>query len=387
MTTNTEQRNYLIFAAFFILVSFLIMKSFLSGILWGGVIAMSVWPLFEKISSSKHRFLKIGVRDNALIFTLAFFFLFFTPIAYCITEFTNLYTVGQDYISNHTVHGSLIAPHFIQYLPMKEKILLFWYENIAPSSSLIDLINKISDGKLMTYFSMLWGELFDRILTVAVMIISLYFMLRNGEAVKNTYRDAFAHWIGEKSVLYIDNGIESLRGTINGVVLIGLIEGLLLSIPLIMADVSAGALIGLVAGVLGVIPLLMPALILPCIGYMYINGQDGWAIISAIDLAIVWFVFENILKPQIISHKVKINTFIILISMIGGMQLFGPVGLFLGPAIVSMAIGMIKDLLIVPKYIFNAEPVSSEEKTNTENILETIDTIKHANDNTVTPKV
>lgn len=380
MTTpnNTEQRNYLIFAACFILVSFLIMKSFLSGILWGGVIAMSVWPLFEKISSSKHRFLKIGVRDNALIFTLAFFFLFFTPIAYCITEFTNLYSAGQDYISNHTVHGSLIAPHFIQYLPMKEKILLFWYDNIATSSSLVELINKLTNGKLITYFSVVWGELFDRIITVAVMIVSLYFMLRNGEIVKKTYRDIFAHWIGEKSVLYIDNGIESLRGTINGVVLIGLIEGVLLSIPLILADVSAGALIGLAAGVLGVIPLLMPALILPCIGYIYLDGQEGWAIVSAIDLAIVWFIFENIIKPQIISQKVKINTFIILISMIGGMQLFGPVGLFLGPAIVSMAIGMVKDLLVVPKYNFNEHPITPEGKTNTENLIETIATVQTA---------
>ena len=78
-------------------------------------------------------------------------------------------------------------------------------------------------------------------------------------------------------------------------------------------------------------------------------GNTVWAIIGAADLLIVWFLFENIVKPKMISKKVKINSVIILISMIGGMQLMGPVGLFLGPSIVSMAIGMIRDFLATAK--------------------------------------
>ncbi|MDE2593116.1 MAG: AI-2E family transporter, partial [Burkholderiales bacterium] len=113
---------------------------------------------------------------------------------------------------------------------------------------------------------------------------------------------------------------------------------------------TSGFLIALCAGLAGVIPLLMPLMIVPCLAYLYFMGEHTWAIIGAVDLAVVWFVFENIVKPQMIGHKVKINSVVILMSMIGGMQLFGPVGLFLGPAIVSMAIGMIHDLLVAPEH-------------------------------------
>lgn len=382
MPSTTEQRNYLIFATFFIVISFFIMKSFVSGIIWGGVTAMSVWPIFEKLSLKKRFFIKVGVSNNALIFALIFFFLFFIPIAYAISEITNLYSVSQSYIDNNKIHGNLNPPEFIKYLPLKEKIIIFWNDNIAHSSSIIDATNKISNGKLMTFFTVIWSEMLDKILTVLVMIISFYFMLKNGEYVQNSYKDVFAHWIGEKSVTYIDNGIQALRGTINGVVLIGILEGLLLSIPLLMGDVNAAVLIGLTAGILGVIPLLMPALILPCLAYMYMTGEEVWAFVGAIDLLIVWFVFENILKPQMISQKVKINTFIILVSMIGGMQLLGPVGLFLGPAVVSMAIGMVRDLLIVPKFPFNEHPISPNGKDTTENVLETLATIKEQSEHT-----
>jgi predicted PurR-regulated permease PerM len=114
----------------------------------------------------------------------------------------------------------------------------------------------------------------------------------------------------------------------------------------VISNFPSGFAIALAAGILGVIPMLMPLLILPCLAYMYLSGGTTWAIVGAIDLAIVWFVFENIVKPQVIGKKVKINTFIILASMIGGMQLLGFLGLFVGPAIVSMSIGITKELLV-----------------------------------------
>lgn len=91
----------------------------------------------------------------------------------------------------------------------------------------------------------------------------------------------------------------------------------------------------------------MPLLVLPCLGYLYLEGQTTWAVIGAIDLALVWFIFENVVKPQVIGHKVRINTYLILMSMVGGVQLVGLVGLFLGPAFVAVALGMLRDLALI----------------------------------------
>ena len=184
----------------------------------------------------------------------------------------------------------------------------------------------------------------DKILTMTVMLVSLYFMLKHGKSVQARYAGVLAHWVEERSVRYVDSAIEALRGTINGVVLVGAFEGVLLALPLVLGGVQAGLLIGLGAGLLGVIPMLMPVLVLPCLAYLYLSGQTTWALVGAIDLAVVWFVFENVVKPQVIGKRVRLNSLLILMAMVGGLQTLGLVGLFLGPAFVAVAMELARDL-------------------------------------------
>ncbi|MGE5452967.1 MAG: AI-2E family transporter [Acidobacteriota bacterium] len=339
--------NYLIFASLFIIASFLILKSFLFGMLWGGITALSVWPIFERLTVARHRD-GAAMGRYAWACMLVIVLLFVIPLAYGAYEIKNLYFAVVSYMDNNRVKGVLVPPEVLRHVPMSGKLLAMWDEYVAHSSGVIDALERVSNGKLLSYVSVLWTQLLDKLVTVVVMLGALFFMLRNGYQVKANYREVFAYWIGDRSVTYIDNGIQALRGTINGVVLIGIVEGLLLSIPLVMGGMTSGFLIALCAGLAGVIPLLMPMMIVPCLAYIYFMGEHTWAIVGAVDLGVVWFLFENIIKPQMIGHKVKINSVVILMSMIGGVQLFGPVGLFLGPAIVSMAIGMLHDLLVVP---------------------------------------
>jgi predicted PurR-regulated permease PerM len=75
-----------------------------------------------------------------------------------------------------------------------------------------------------------------------------------------------------------------------------------------------------------------------------------------------------------ISKYVKINTFIAFIAMVGGMQIFGLVGLFIGPAIVAMATGMIKELIRVPlkDNSKNKEEALNVEKVVVENVEQVV---------------
>lgn len=337
--SKNSHRNYFIFCSLFLVLSFFVLKSFVYGILWGAVIALSVWPLFQKL----------GNKNYALVFAIFFSLLFIIPLMYGVTQITDLYTISNKYIQENSVHGILKYPNWFNYIPMNSKIIEFWNSNISTSSNVIENINHLTSGKLFSLFTNIWSELLDRIITVIVMIVSFYFMIKNGDKVKNNYENMFSYWLSDKGLISIQNGISSLRGTINGIVLIGILEGVLLAIPLILGGLNSGFIIGLVAGLLGVIPMLMPLLIIPCLIYLFLNEQTIWAIIGSIDLFLVWILFENMIKPQMISKKVKINSFIILISMIGGMQLMGPVGLFLGPSIVSMGIGMLKDFTLINK--------------------------------------
>lgn len=344
--SSQYNKTSLYFSLFFISLSFFILKSFLSGIIWGAILAVSIWPLFEYINNKNFRFIKTATQSS-LIFTLLLLLIFVVPFIYCIYEFSYIYDIISQYFSKQK--NFIPVPEFIKHFPFNEKLTDLWNKNIAYSYQLNKLIDKVETSYILEFFTALWAGLMDRFLTGFIMIISFFFILKNGSIFKKNYQEFFIDTLGEKSLNHINNAILALRGTINGVVLIGLFEGILLSIPLLLAGFPSAVLIGLTAGILGVIPLLMPLLIIPCLIYIYFSISPLIAIIGFIDLAIVWFVFENLLKPQMISKKVKINSLIILMSMIGGMQLLGPVGLFTGPAIISMSIGLLKDLFKVDK--------------------------------------
>lgn len=346
-------RNYFLFSIVFIVFSFFILQSFLFGMLWGVVIAISVWPICEYISvrCCRHKnwsFLKVGTQQNAFLFTILFSILFLVPIWYAFTQFSSIYLLVTSYIETNSNLGVLQHPSWFIKLPLHERIIGLWQEYIATSQGILKILDNINTEKVLIVFSTVWTQVLNRIITIIVMIVTLFYMLKNGNLVKQHYQQVLNYWFSSKSTISVVHGIESLKGTINGVILVGIVEGILLSIPLIAGGINSGLIIGLIAGIAGVIPLLMPVLILPCLAYLFFNNEVVWSIIGCIDLLIIWFIFENIIKPKIISKSVKINTFIILISMIGGMQILGPVGLFLGPAVVSMAIGMIKDYIKIP---------------------------------------
>ena len=73
-------KNYLIFSLLFIVLSFFIMKTFLFGIIWGIVTAISCWPIFEYLSKKNYSFLNKKISDNAFIFSIIFSLIFIIPI-------------------------------------------------------------------------------------------------------------------------------------------------------------------------------------------------------------------------------------------------------------------------------------------------------------------
>jgi predicted PurR-regulated permease PerM len=336
-----KSNRYLAFAAVFLLATLWMLKAFVPGIVWGAVFAISLWPLFLRVSY------RLGprVRNPALIFSLLFLIVFVLPLSYVGVELADLYRTGATFLTKNR-EGVIPVPEFVQLLPFSSKLSELWISKISHSSGLLDALNRISNDKLTEWLSNAVMQLSSALVSALCMLVSFYFMLKHGNYIKAHYHDGLEHWFSAKSVPVADKGISALRGTINGVILIGLLEGMLLAVPLMLADVKSGLLLGLVAGLLGVIPLVLPALIIPTIGYLYLSGETTYAVIMAVDLLLVWIVFENIIKPSIICSAVKVNPYLILLGLIGGLQLLGPVGLFIGPAIVSMAVGMAKDLLI-----------------------------------------
>lgn len=329
------------FAGTFFLITAWMLKDFLPGLVWGAVFAISLWPLFNRAT------VKFGekLKNPAMLFALVFIIVFLLPLAYVGYDIAQLYSAGNSFLTRNA-QGVIPVPAFISVLPFASNLSELWVTHISSSTGAIATINKISGNQLTSWVTTLALQLSTGFVTALVMMVSFYFMLKNGDFIQKHYAETLTHWFSEKSVRVVDRGVAALRGTINGVILLGLIEGVLLAIPLVLGGVKSGMLFGLIAGLLGVIPMVMPVIIVPSIVYLYFSGEVTYAVIMAVDLGVVWLLFENVIKPKLISGASKVNPYLVLLGLIGGLKLLGPVGLFIGPAIVAMTVGMAKDLVI-----------------------------------------
>ena len=167
-------------------------------------------------------------------------------------------------------------------------------------------------------------------------LIAFYFFLKDGEKfVKNLIflsplPDAYDEEIFKK----MEAAVNSI---IKGSIVIALLQGVLTSIGFVIFGVPNPALWGSIAAVAALVPPLGVALINgPAIAFLFLTSQIPAGIGLLIWAVMIVGLVDNILKPKIVERGIHIHPFLILISVLGGLEFFGIAGLLLGPVVLSL---------------------------------------------------
>ena len=130
---------------------------------------------------------------------------------------------------------------------------------------------------------------------------------------------------------------QAVRSVATGTLLVAVIQGTLVAIGFAVVGIKGVVLWGSVTAVVAIIPGVGTALItVPAVLWLLYSGD----MVSGVGLAI-WSAFivgtvDNIVGPYLMSRGNKMHPFIILLSVLGGISLFGPIGFIVGPVIVTL---------------------------------------------------
>ena len=327
-----ENVKAFIFSTGMFLATCYVLSSFIPGFIWGAILALSFWDLHGKIKNKYNTSLIVVLVLTAMVL----------PLTYIGIQITQAYTVAKDFV--YEVKNSGFAfPAFLEKVPFTENLKELWDKYVKDSQGLQDLTGILMKGPVLSKIPDIGAELTATIFMLVCALVVMFFLLKHKSSVVEHANPLILNVLGPKAQNALLASLQVVKGTINGVVAIGLLEGFLLSIPLVIGGVKAGVLIGFVAGIFGVIPLVLPILIVPCVLYFYYTGQYWLAFSTLGCLIAVWFIFENIYKPKLISNAAKVHPLLVLISMIGGLQTLGLLGLFIGPALIACTVGILKE--------------------------------------------
>lgn len=174
------------------------------------------------------------------------------------------------------------------------------------------------------------------VLKFFLFFIALYYLLRDGKKLKDKIvelsplKDTYDESIFDKLELAVNS-------VIKGNLTIALIQGVLTAIGFTIFGVPNAVLWGTATAIAALIPGLGTGLVfIPTILFMYFTGNPMSALGLTLWGIIAVGMIDNFLGPQLIGRGVNLHPLLVLLSVLGGLALFGPIGIFLGPLSLSL---------------------------------------------------
>jgi predicted PurR-regulated permease PerM len=178
------------------------------------------------------------------------------------------------------------------------------------------------------------------LLQLFVMLYAMFFFLKDGAAIRDKIL-GFLPLPEETKERLIEKGLSVTRATIKGTLVIGFVQGLLGGLAFAVLGISGSAFWGTAMAVLSVIPGVGAALIwIPAAFYLMLTGHFWSGVLLLAWGGIVISSVDNILRPRLVGGDTKMPDLLILVSTLGGLGMFGAVGLVIGPVIAALFVTM-----------------------------------------------
>ena len=331
-----HQKTFLLLLAIVTVGFGWILWPFFGAVFWGVVLAILFAPLYRRLLA--------GTRQKpnaaALITLLSILVMVILPLS----------LVGASLIDQAARAYELLSPARLDLAASFQQIihaLPQWLVNLLERFNLTDfatLQQRLSAGaaqvsQLIAAQAINLGRnTFDFLVSLTVMLYLLFFLLRDGQGLAARIRHALPMSRKYKQRLFT-NFTTVIRATVKGNVLVAAAQGLLGGLILWFLGVQAALLWGVLMAFLSLLPAVGAALVwAPVAIYFLISGAVWKGVVLIAFGVLVIGLVDNVLRPILVGKDTKMPDYVVLLSTLGGMALFGLNGFVIGPVIAALFI-------------------------------------------------
>lgn len=318
------------FVAFLFFLSYLIIKPFLLMVVWGIIIAVGIYPLFQKLS------LLLGKKDKlaATIITITALALIIAPsILMLESTIDSVQNVAAEYEA-----GTLVippAPAEVAEWPVMGKPLFDVWQlastNIEGAIKTLEPQIKEYGPKIIDAIGGLGGTIILSILSIIIAGV----LLLQAESAEKTAHKIFKFLLGKDGADFTNLTTATIKSVVQGVLGIAVIQAIAAGLVMVLFDIPAAGLWALIVLVLAIMQLPPTLILLPVAIYGFSIMDSTPAIIFLI-LSMLISVADTFLKPLFLGRGVDVPMLVILLGAIGGMIAFGILGLFIGSIVLAI---------------------------------------------------
>jgi predicted PurR-regulated permease PerM len=335
LSTSDQVTTVLSYGALLLLGYFVfeITSPFLVPLAWSAVLAIFFFPLHEKLLS------RLRPNPAAAASAIGVTLLLIVPALVIL-----FLTTKQAVEAGAKAQEVLQSPNRVLPTHLTE-----WLKSQVPESVQdVDLSDPVKRGaeRLAGYLAGKLGgllrNLFTFFLDLFVVIFALFFMFRDGEEVARGMRHLmpFDPAIQEEMMR---ESRELIFASVAVGLLIAAVQGALGGLAFTLAGVGTALFWGVLIAFFSLVPIVGSALIwVPTAFWLAFTGHPWKGLTIAVICGGIAGVADNIIRPLLLRNRTHLNELLLFISVLGGIQVFGLLGIVAGPTIVAAAMGVFR---------------------------------------------
>ena len=214
-------------------------------------------------------------------------------------------------------------------------------EEIRSGQYLLDRLKGVS-GQLAGQTLGVIGGVIGAIVQIFFVIFTMYYLFRDGDKIFTGLRDALP-LEREQATAIMARTRDVIGASVYGVLAIAIVQGVLGGLAFWALGVPSAIVWGVVMTFLSMIPMLGAFLVwVPAAAYLALTGHPVKALLMVLWGTLVIGMADNFLRPKLVGERTKLHELVIFFAVLGGLQVFGVLGIVLGPVVVAITLALVE---------------------------------------------
>lgn len=316
------------------LLCLLVLRPFLSSILWAVILAYVTWPLYRRLPAALGRF----PTASALIMTLLVAALAVLPLSWLLVQIQHELLDAYRQFMTYLGQGPHTVPALIRDVPwlgawIQEALNRYTSDPTALTREIADAL-KGWRGEL----GVLIGGVGRSLGKLLVTLLTLFFFYRDGDSLVRQLRRIAERLFNDQLNRFVYSAGLMTRAVVYGLLVSALAQGIVAGLGYWIFGLEAPAALGALTGVLSAAPQFGTTLVwVPLAVGLVIAGHTWKGVLLFGWGALLVHPIDNLLRALLISGVTRVPFLLVMLGALGGLAAFGLVGVFVGPVVLAVA--------------------------------------------------
>jgi predicted PurR-regulated permease PerM len=311
---------------------FLIVEPFAVPLAWSAILAIFFSPIYLELAR------RTSPTKAAVVCTLGVTLLLIVPVLWILVYAAREALDASSLFRQMFSSGSLLPQRVANYLR----------EHLPASMENVDLVGPLRQGaeRIATYFAARLGELvrnlFAFVVNLLILLFALFFMFRDGGKIQRTIRHLipFERDIQEEM---LRETRDLIFASVAVALLIAAIQGVLGGSAFALTGLPAPVFMGVLIAFCSIVPVVGSAVVwVPAVLWLGFHGHWGKALIVIALSGGLATMADNVARPLLLRNRTRLNDLLLFVSILGGLDVFGLIGLVIGPTVLAAALAVLR---------------------------------------------